>query len=73
MDISIEDIFVLYCGYGEKLRPYVKDTSVELFQALKKDKSMVEGAQGISLDVNAYTHIQPHQTRPQGTYRPVQV
>ncbi len=53
VDISIEDIFVLYCGYGEKLRPYVKDTSVELFQALKKDKSILfEGAQGISLDVD---------------------
>ena len=50
---SIEEIFDSYCGYGERLKPYIADTSVELYNAYKKNKSILfEGAQGISLDVD---------------------
>ena len=53
LEISIDEIFESYCIYGEKLRPYVSDTSVELYNALKTNKSILfEGAQGISLDVD---------------------
>ena len=53
LEISIEEIFDSYCKYGKELRPYVSDTSVELYDALKKNKSILfEGAQGISLDVD---------------------
>ena len=53
LEISIDEIFESYCIYGEKLKPYVSDTSVELYNALKTNKSILfEGAQGISLDVD---------------------
>lgn len=53
LEISIDEIFESYCDYGKKLSPYISDTSVELYNALKNDKSILfEGAQGISLDVD---------------------
>ena len=53
IDSSIEEIFDSYCSYGERLKPYITDTSVELYNAYKNNKSILfEGAQGISLDVD---------------------
>ena len=53
LETSIDEIFESYCDYGKKLSPYISDTSVELYNALKNDKSILfEGAQGISLDVD---------------------
>lgn len=53
IESSIEEIFNSYCSYGERLRPYITDTSVELYNAYKNNKSILfEGAQGISLDVD---------------------
>ena len=53
IESSIEEIFDSYCSYGERLRPYITDTSVELYNAYKNNKSILfEGAQGISLDVD---------------------
>ena len=53
LDISMDEIFATYLEYGQKLKPYVQDTSVELYNAHKSGKSILfEGAQGISLDVD---------------------
>ena len=53
IESSIEEIFDSYCSYGERLKPYIADTSVELYNAYKSNKSILfEGAQGISLDVD---------------------
>jgi adenylosuccinate synthase len=53
VESSIEEIFDSYCSYGERLKPYITDTSVELYNAYKNNKSILfEGAQGISLDVD---------------------
>ena len=53
IESSIEEVFDSYCSYGEKLKPYIADTSVELYNAYKNNKSILfEGAQGISLDVD---------------------
>ena len=53
LDISIDEIFDTYVGYGQKLISYIHDTSVELYNAHKSGKSILfEGAQGISLDVD---------------------
>ena len=53
IESSIEEIFDSYCSYGERLKPYIIDTSVELYNAYKNNKSILfEGAQGISLDVD---------------------
>ena len=50
---SIDEIFDTYTQYGEKLKMYIQDTSVELYNAHKSGKSILfEGAQGISLDVD---------------------
>ena len=53
IESSVEEIFDSYCSYGERLKPYITDTSVELYNAYKNNKSILfEGAQGISLDVD---------------------
>jgi adenylosuccinate synthase len=53
LDISMVEIFNTYLEYGQKLKPYIQDTSVELYNAHKSGKSILfEGAQGISLDVD---------------------
>jgi adenylosuccinate synthase len=53
LNISKEEIFKTYIEYGRLLKPYIKDTSVELYNAYKSGKSILfEGAQGISLDVD---------------------
>ena len=52
-DVPIDTILKNYLDYGEKLAPYIYDTSVELYKAHKNGKSILfEGAQGISLDVD---------------------
>ena len=53
LDISRVEIFKTYVEYGKILKPYIKDTSVELYNACTNGKSILfEGAQGISLDVD---------------------
>ena len=48
-----KEIFESYLEYGKQLEPFICDTSVELYKALKAGKSILfEGAQGISLDVD---------------------
>ena len=48
-----KEIFTSYINYGKKLKPYIADTSLELYNAYKAKKSILfEGAQGISLDVD---------------------
>ncbi len=57
----IEDIYDQYRKYGEALRSYIADTSLELYQALTAGKKILfEGAQGLSLDVDH--GIYPHTT-----------
>ena len=52
-ETPIHKILKDYSLYGEKLAPYICDTSVELYKAYKNGKSILfEGAQGISLDVD---------------------
>ena len=58
LEVSIDEIFESYCKYGERLSPYISDTSVELYNALKDGRSILfEGAQGISLDVDHGQHL----------------
>ena len=53
LEISIKEIFDAYVGYGQQLKSYICDTSVELYNAHKTGKTILfEGAQGISLDVD---------------------
>ena len=53
LEMTIDEIFETYVDYGEKLKTYICDTSVELYKAHKDGKTILfEGAQGISLDVD---------------------
>ena len=53
LEMTIDEIFSTYVDYGEKLKTYICDTSVELYKAHKAGKTILfEGAQGISLDVD---------------------
>jgi len=58
---SLEEIYKEYLQYGQKLKPYIKDTELELFAAYKQNKQILfEGAQGMSLDLD-------HGMYPYGT------
>ena len=53
LETTEKEIFESYLEYGKQLEPFICDTSVELYKALKAGKLILfEGAQGISLDVD---------------------
>lgn len=61
IDLSLKKIYDEYLDLGQRLKPYIADTSVILFDAKKMGKSILfEGAQGTSLDVDH--GIYPHTT-----------
>lgn len=48
--VDFDSIYNEYLGYGERLRPFVCDTSELLNKAIKEDKQVLfEGAQGVML------------------------
>jgi len=55
--LSFEEIFNKYREYGEKLAPYICDTSLIIHQAYKEGKKiLLEGAQGSMLDPDFGTY-----------------
>lgn len=55
--LSYEEIVEKYLKFGEILRPYLKDVSSILYQALKEGKNILfEGAQGTFLDIEFGTY-----------------
>ncbi len=55
--LDVEDILVQYKQYAEKIRPFVKDTSVKVYDSIKEDKTVLfEGAQGMLLDIDHGTY-----------------
>ncbi|GGJ31248.1 adenylosuccinate synthase [Paenibacillus hunanensis] len=55
--VDVEQILSDYLGYAEKLRPYVRDTSVVLNDAIDEGKKVLfEGAQGVMLDIDQGTY-----------------
>jgi len=54
---SFDSIFETYKQYGKKLKPYVKNTAVMLYDAIQKKQSVLfEGAQGTLLDIDHGTY-----------------
>lgn len=54
---DFEQIFETYREYAERLRPYVTDTSVLLYNLAKQGKKILfEGAQGVLLDLDFGTY-----------------
>jgi adenylosuccinate synthase len=55
--LDFQAIFEHYSAMAEKLKPYIKDVSVEIDQAVKQGKNILfEGAQGTHLDIDHGTY-----------------
>lgn len=55
--LSFDDICAEYLGYAEKMRAFVKDTSVIVYDNIKAGKKVLfEGAQGTLLDIDYGTY-----------------
>lgn len=56
-ELSFKEIYNEYRGYGVRLRPFVRDTALYLYEAAEKGKKILfEGAQGTLLDVDHGTY-----------------
>ena len=56
-ELNYEEIASKYLALAERLRPYVKDTSVAVYNEIKADKKVLfEGAQGMLLDIDYGTY-----------------
>ncbi|MEG0857720.1 MAG: adenylosuccinate synthase [Terrisporobacter sp.] len=55
--LNFDEIFNDYVKIGERLRPFVQDTSVRVYDEIKKDQTVLfEGAQGMLLDIDHGTY-----------------
>ncbi len=55
--LNLEAMYEEYVKYGERIKPFVQDTSVRVFNEVKKDKNVLfEGAQGMLLDIDYGTY-----------------
>lgn len=55
--VDLEAIYEEYAAYGKRLKPYVKDTSVVLYDEIRKNRKVLfEGAQGMLLDIDYGTY-----------------
>ena len=55
--LNYDEILKEYLKLAERLRPYVQDTSVRLYDEIKQDKNILfEGAQGMLLDIDYGTY-----------------
>lgn len=55
--LDLEEVYSAYKAYGERMKPYVADASVRVFDSIKADKNVLfEGAQGTLLDIDFGTY-----------------
>jgi adenylosuccinate synthase len=55
--VDFETVYSEYTAYGERLRPYVGDISVKVYDEIKSGKKVLfEGAQGTLLDIDYGTY-----------------
>ena len=55
--VSFKEIYNEYSKYAERLRPFVRETSVAVYDSIKQDKTVLfEGAQGMLLDIDYGTY-----------------
>ena len=56
-ELNYDEILKEYLSLAERLRPYIQDTSVRLYNEIKDDKTVLfEGAQGMLLDIDYGTY-----------------
>ena len=55
--LSLDEVYSQYCQYGERLAPYIRETTVMLDEALNRNELvLLEGAQGTLLDPDFGTY-----------------
>jgi len=55
--LSLEEIYDMYCRYGEQLAPFLRETNIMVEQALERGETvLLEGAQGTMLDIDFGTY-----------------
>lgn len=67
--LRLDEVYAKYLDYGERLKPYVEDTSVRIFNAIKENKKVLfEGAQGTLLDIDfgSYPYVTSSNTTAGG-------
>ncbi len=55
--VSLDEVYSQYCQYGERLAPYIRETTIMLEEALNRGELvLLEGAQGALLDPDFGTY-----------------
>ena len=55
--LSLDEVYRQYCQYGERLAPYIRETTIMVEEALSRDELvLLEGAQGALLDPDFGTY-----------------
>ncbi|WP_315071872.1 adenylosuccinate synthase [uncultured Clostridium sp.] len=55
--LNFDEILKEYLGFAKKLKPFIQDTSVRVYDEIKNNKSVLfEGAQGMLLDIDYGTY-----------------
>ncbi len=55
--LSLEEVYSEYCHYGERLAPFIRETSLMVQEAVeRKEPILLEGAQGTMLDPDFGTY-----------------
>jgi len=55
--LSLDEVYSQYCHYGERLAPYIRETTIMLEEALNQNELvLLEGAQGTLLDPDFGTY-----------------
>jgi adenylosuccinate synthase len=55
--LSFDEIYEEYCGYADRMKPFVRETSLMINEAIDKGNSvLLEGAQGTMLDIDFGTY-----------------
>ena len=55
--LSLDEVYGQYCQYGERLAPYIRETTIMVAEALNREELVVlEGAQGTLLDPDFGTY-----------------
>ncbi|WP_291569929.1 adenylosuccinate synthase [Clostridium sp. UBA4548] len=63
--LNFNEVYEAYVKYGERIKPYVTDTSVRIYDSIKAGKKVLfEGAQGTLLDIDfgSYPYVTSSNT-----------
>ncbi|MEG0774826.1 adenylosuccinate synthase [Clostridium sp.] len=64
-ELNFNEVYEAYVKYGERIKPYVTDTSVKIYDSIKAGKKVLfEGAQGTLLDIDfgSYPYVTSSNT-----------